>query len=55
VRVLCASGVRSNLAHRILAQEGFDSASLSGGMRTLRAALGDGVLTCEPAPAERRG
>lgn len=55
VRVLCASGVRSNLAHRILVQEGFDSASLSGGMSTLRAALGDGVLTREPAPAERRG
>ncbi|GAA4845163.1 FAD-dependent oxidoreductase [Luteimicrobium xylanilyticum] len=40
VRVLCASGVRSYLAHRILAQHGFDSASLSGGMLTLRAALG---------------
>lgn len=40
VRVLCESGVRSNLAHRILAQAGFDSAALSGGMMTLRAALG---------------
>ena len=32
VRVLCASGLRSAIAHRVLVQEGFDSASLSGGM-----------------------
>ncbi|MFP3712110.1 FAD-dependent oxidoreductase [Puerhibacterium sp. TATVAM-FAB25] len=43
VRVLCASGVRSAIAHRVLAQAGFDSASLSGGMLTLRATLGDGA------------
>ncbi|MCK9793655.1 FAD-dependent oxidoreductase [Isoptericola sp. 4D.3] len=41
VRVLCASGVRSAIAHRVLAQSGVDSASLSGGMLTLRAVLGD--------------
>ena len=41
VRVLCASGVRSAIAHRVLTQAGFDSASLSGGMLTLRATLGD--------------
>lgn len=41
VRVLCASGVRSAIAHRVLAQSGFDSASLSGGMLTLRPVLGD--------------
>lgn len=41
VRVMCASGVRSAIAHRALAQSGFDSASLSGGMATLRAVLGD--------------
>lgn len=41
VRVTCASGVRSAIAHRVLTQEGFDSASLSGGMLTLRAVLGD--------------
>ena len=41
VRVLCASGVRSAIAHRVLAQAGFDSASLSGGTLTLRAVLGD--------------
>jgi NADPH-dependent 2,4-dienoyl-CoA reductase/sulfur reductase-like enzyme/rhodanese-related sulfurtransferase len=39
VRVHCASGFRSYLAHRVLAQSGFDSANLSGGMLTLRAAL----------------
>ena len=41
VRVHCASGFRSYLAHRILVQEGFDSANLSGGMLTLRAARPD--------------
>lgn len=40
VAVMCAAGIRSYLAHRILAQEGFDSAMLSGGMQTLRATLG---------------
>jgi rhodanese-related sulfurtransferase len=40
VRVMCASGVRSAIAHRVLAQAGFDSASLSGGILTLRATLG---------------
>ncbi|HRN30276.1 MAG TPA: hypothetical protein PK890_11340, partial [Terrimesophilobacter sp.] len=48
VRVLCASGVRSAIAHRVLVQNGFDSASLSGGTLTLRAHLGaraDAVLT----------
>ncbi|MBU1588321.1 MAG: FAD-dependent oxidoreductase [Actinobacteria bacterium] len=39
VRVMCASGVRSYIAHRVLAQNGFDSATLSGGMLTLRATL----------------
>ena len=38
---MCASGVRSAIAHRVLTQAGFDSASLSGGILTLRAALGD--------------
>jgi len=54
VRVLCASGVRSAIAHRVLAQAGFDSASLSGGMRTLRATLGataDAVLQTEETAA----
>ena len=40
VRVMCASGVRSAIAHRVVAQAGMDSASLSGGILTLRAALG---------------
>ncbi len=40
VRVMCASGWRSYLAHRVLAANGFDSASLSGGMETLTAVAG---------------
>jgi len=54
VRVLCAAGVRSNIAHRILANNGFDSASLSGGIQTLRHWYGadvDRVLTPEGVPA----
>ncbi|WP_331394251.1 rhodanese-like domain-containing protein [Actinomyces polynesiensis] len=50
VRVLCQSGVRSAIAHRVLVQEGFDSASLSGGMLTLRTVVGaraDEVLVVE--------
>jgi len=38
VRVLCASGFRSYLAHRVLSARGLDSASLDGGLATLRAA-----------------
>ncbi|KZE90551.1 FAD-dependent oxidoreductase [Microbacterium sp. TNHR37B] len=41
VRVLCQSGVRSAIAHRVLMHAGIDSASLSGGMLTLRAWLGE--------------
>lgn len=41
VRVHCASGFRSYLAHRVLDQAGFDSASLSGGLLTLHAARPD--------------
>lgn len=44
VRALCGSGVRSHIAHRLLTQAGFDSASLSGGMLTARAVLGDELL-----------
>ena len=40
VAVMCQSGVRSYIAHRILAAVGFDSATLSGGMLTLKAWLG---------------
>ncbi len=39
VRVHCASGFRSYLAHRILDQEGFDSANFDGGMLTLQTSL----------------
>lgn len=50
VRVMCASGVRSAIAHRVLAQAGFDSASLAGGMLTLRAVLADRAeaVLCTP-------
>ncbi|MDQ7992325.1 MAG: FAD-dependent oxidoreductase [Propionicimonas sp.] len=43
IRVLCASGFRSYLAHRVLAGHGLDSATLSGGLLTLRAHLGAGA------------
>jgi rhodanese-related sulfurtransferase len=33
VRIVCASGFRSYLAHRILAQHGIDSATFDGGMQ----------------------
>jgi len=52
VRVHCASGFRSYLAHRVLAQEGFDSANLSGGMMTLKATIPDlDLVTGAPAYA----
>ncbi|GAA1470527.1 FAD-dependent oxidoreductase [Microbacterium thalassium] len=54
VRVLCAAGVRANIAHRILVGNGFDSASLSGGIQTLRHWFGadiERVLTSEGAYA----
>ena len=48
VRVHCASGFRSYLAHRMLVQAGIDSANLSGGMLTLRAARPDLDLVTGP-------
>lgn len=51
VRVMCHSGWRSYLAHRVLAAHGFDSASLSGGIETLTAALGMRSAEREPARA----
>lgn len=36
IRVLCAAGVRSHIAYRILANNGVEATSLSGGMQTLR-------------------
>lgn len=47
VRALCGSGVRSHIANRVLAQQGFDSASMSGGMLTLRSVLGDAALIAD--------
>lgn len=53
VRVMCVSGMRSYIAHRVLAGQGFDSATLSGGILTLRAYLGaradDLLVTGQPA------
>ena len=40
IAVTCQSGVRSYIAHRILAAAGLQSSSLSGGMLTVRAWLG---------------
>jgi len=48
--VHCASGFRSYLAHRILAQSGIDSANFDGGMLTMAAALPDLPLIRESAP-----
>jgi NADPH-dependent 2,4-dienoyl-CoA reductase/sulfur reductase-like enzyme/rhodanese-related sulfurtransferase len=44
VRVMCASGFRSYLAHRVLVAAGLDSASLDGGLQSLLAARPDLVL-----------
>ncbi|HLS45754.1 MAG TPA: FAD-dependent oxidoreductase [Ornithinicoccus sp.] len=45
VRAYCASGMRSYIAHRVLAAAGLDSATLSGGILTLRAVLGREAVT----------
>ncbi|MCL2465544.1 MAG: FAD-dependent oxidoreductase [Micrococcales bacterium] len=50
VAVMCQSGVRSYIAHRVLVSAGLISSTLSGGMRTLRDWLGaqaDNLLTRE--------
>ena len=47
VRVLCASGFRSYLAHRVLVAAGLDSASLDGGLTTLRAARPDAPIVMD--------
>jgi rhodanese-related sulfurtransferase len=41
IRVLCRSGFRSYLAHRVLVAHGLDSASLDGGWLSLLAARPD--------------
>ncbi|MBI1379075.1 MAG: pyridine nucleotide-disulfide oxidoreductase [Frankiales bacterium] len=51
VRLFCASGFRSYLAHRALVGHGVDSASLDGGLKTLAAARRD--LTLLPGRIER--
>lgn len=57
IRVLCAAGVRSNIAYRILVGNGFEAASLSGGVQTLRQWFGprvDDVLTTGDEPEQAR-
>jgi NADPH-dependent 2,4-dienoyl-CoA reductase/sulfur reductase-like enzyme/rhodanese-related sulfurtransferase len=49
VRVNCASGFRSYLAHRVLTAAGLDSASLDGGLMTLRAARPDAPIMMDSA------
>ena len=47
VRVHCASGFRSYLAHRVLDHAGIDSANLSGGLLTLQATRPDVELVTD--------
>ncbi len=50
IAVMCQSGVRSYIAHRVLVDAGLDSRTLSGGMLTLRAWLGaDAARIITPA------
>ncbi len=49
VRVLCLSGFRSYLAHRVLVAHGIDSASLDGGLLTLRAVRPDAPIVMDSA------
>ena len=44
-KIMCASGMRSYIAYRVLAQNDFDASTLSGGILTLRAALGSRAQT----------
>lgn len=45
IAVMCQSGVRSYIAHRILVAAGLESQTLSGGMLTLKAWLGNTATT----------
>lgn len=45
VRVLCAAGIRSNIAYRILAGGDIDASSLSGGIQTLQQWFGPDAAT----------
>lgn len=51
VRVYCESGVRSYIAHRVLTEHGFDSATLSGGILTLRDGIGARLADLLETPA----
>lgn len=52
IAIHCQSGVRSYLAHCVLRNAGLESSSMSGGMLTLRAWLGDRASQVLVAPGE---
>ncbi|MBR6459306.1 MAG: FAD-dependent oxidoreductase [Actinomycetaceae bacterium] len=45
VRLVCQSGLRSYIAHRVLSAQGIESSSLDGGMLSLRQVLGSELAT----------
>ena len=50
VYIICQSGLRSYIAYRILAQEGFDCRNFSGGFRLYETVTGDRMTAGEALP-----
>lgn len=50
VYIICQSGLRSYIAYRILAQEGFDCRNFSGGFRLYETVTGDRMAVGEALP-----
>lgn len=50
VYIICQSGLRSYIAYRILAQEGFDCRNFSGGFRLYETVTGDRMVAGEALP-----
>ena len=50
VYIICQSGLRSYIAYRILAQEGYDCRNFSGGFRMYEVVTGDREATGEALP-----
>lgn len=50
VYIICQSGLRSYIAYRILAQEGFDCRNFSGGFRLYETVTGDHMAAGEALP-----
>lgn len=50
VYIICQSGLRSYIAYRILAQEGFDCRNFSGGFRLYETVTGDRMAAGEALP-----